>query len=256
MSARCGTHIGLTAVGTCARCGDYVCSTCLDTSYPTLCVRCAARLPHGIAWEDRRAGSWPRRFTRTLSQMATRPRVAFPGPVRTWRPVLFAYLCCVLVAGIWTVVAWANQPGRMPESLGLQVAGGGLTALLLAMGMMLGVLLLAGSFAAGLFMAGRRVGLWRYSLRAMAYAQSVMVLSTLLDLTVLGALTALGLEQPARVWVTLLAELLWVVGTLRVGHAAARGLGLSSVRASFAAMAPTTWIAYLAVVRLVTGLGM
>lgn len=255
MSARCGTHIGLTAVGTCVRCGDYVCSTCLDTSYPDRCVRCAARLPHGVAWEDARAGSWLRRFTLTVSQAVTRPGIAFPGPVRAWSPLLFAYGCGVLVMGLWTLLAFVQQPalaGSFP--LGIRVVSALVMVSTLGLLVLVGTLVLAGSFAAGLFVAGRRVGLFRYGLRAMAYAQGVMLVCSLLDLAVGGLLSMAGVGPAAGTVVTLIAELLWVAGTLRLAHAAARGLGLSSVRASLAALAPATWIAYIAVVRFVTGL--
>lgn len=255
MSARCGTHIGLTAVGTCERCGDYVCSTCLDTSYPSQCVRCAARLPHGIAWEDARAGAWPRRFSLTVSQVLTRPRVAFPGPVRTWSPLVFAYGCGLIVMGLWTLLAFVHQPSLASTfPVGLRVASALTTIPMLALVVLFGTFVLAASFAAGLFVVGRRVGLWRYGLRAMAYAQGVMLVSSLVDLALSGLLSVAGADVWAGTVVTFLAELLWVVGTLRLGHAAARGLGLDSVRASVAALAPTTWIVYLAVVRFVTGL--
>ncbi|MFK7989750.1 MAG: hypothetical protein AB8I08_27270 [Sandaracinaceae bacterium] len=255
MSARCGTHIGLTAVGTCARCGDYVCSTCLDTSYPEQCVRCAARLPHGVAWEDARAGSWPRRFTLTVSQMLTRPRVAFPGPVRLGSPLVFAYACGLIVMGLFTLLAFVQQPTLASAfPLGIRVASSLVMVSTLGLLVLVGTLVLAASFAAGLFVAGRRVGLLRYSLRAMAYAQGVMLGCSLVDLALGGLLSMAGVGTAAGTVVTLGAELLWVAGTLRLAHAAARGLGLSSVRASLAALAPTTWIAYIAVVRFVTGL--
>ena len=61
----CGAHEAL-AVGICPRCGDNVCSACLDASsaLPDHCAACrdrvgAARMP----WEEA-GGSWARRWGR------------------------------------------------------------------------------------------------------------------------------------------------------------------------------------------------
>ncbi|HJL16916.1 MAG TPA: hypothetical protein RMH99_14725 [Sandaracinaceae bacterium LLY-WYZ-13_1] len=247
-AARCARHPEVVAVGVCERCGDYVCEACDDARHPGVCVRCGARFPSGLAWEDPRAGAWPWRGLKSLGQLLRRPSIAFPGPARNGRAFLFVALCGLLVGAM--LVGMAVVLMRDPDSyVRMRVREGGLPvvasfALVLlvpALALMVWTPIQAASFAVGLASAGRRAGVMRLALRACAYGQGLLLVCLVPPFVaaVLSALLPASLPLFVTVRVAWIGGcVLWPLLTGRICYWAGRGVGLSGSRASFAALGP------------------
>ncbi len=243
--ARCARHPDAPATEACARCGDFFCAGCADPSYAGVCAPCAARLPHGIAWEDPRAGRLPWRFLLTLKDVLFRPSIGFPGPARVGPAFAFAALCG---AGTWiacgvVIGAMAASDLPLPGPAPSEPAMIGGVALFL-LGLIVSATLAAAalqsvSFAVGLRIAGRSRGLLRFAGRASGYAQGVVLALNAIMLGV-NALALLEIVPLEVSWGTQLAALaLWPTLSGRVWLAAARGLGLPYARSALAAIGPT-----------------
>ncbi|MGE0784786.1 MAG: hypothetical protein AB7S26_03785 [Sandaracinaceae bacterium] len=232
---RCATHTDAVAIGACARCGDFYCRACEDAQYAGTCRTCAARLPHGIAWEDSRAGWLGWRFVLTIRDVMVRPQIAFPGPKRPFSGLGFGLLSALLAAasvGIpVTLAGFASS--RIPyEGASMGAMVGGLVVLMLTLGVLTAVLAEALSFALTLTLVGRSHGLLSIGLRTAGYAQASLLVFAILeetlrlalgrDYVVFGSVMAVGLIPFGRLW-----------------FASARGLGLSRPRALVAALPPT-----------------
>lgn len=248
---QCARHPDITAKGTCARCGDFVCEGCRHPRYPELCRDCGDRQPQGIAWEDPRYGPWPWRFLLTLRDVLVRPWIAFPGPARIAPPLTFIVVCACLVvvylAGSGVVIALAGTHWWHLELDQSFVCG-----ILLWVPLGIGVLLafsavLAGSFASGLISVGRRRGLGRYGFRAAGYAMGLWTIFVLVGGAVGLATTtidALAADIGNVTWIAVCV--VWPPLTGRVFFHAGRGLGLRSGRAIAAASGPTILCTLLA----------
>lgn len=103
----CGAHDAL-AVGICPRCGDNVCSACLDASsaLPDHCAACrdrvgAARMP----WEED-GGSWARRWGRQTRALLLRPRETLESTrLTSWKAAVgYAATCGALHGAAITAV--------------------------------------------------------------------------------------------------------------------------------------------------------
>jgi hypothetical protein len=246
--ARCATHPDVPAVGTCARCGDFVCRGCADPRHPGVCARCGGRLPSGIAWEDPRAGGLGRRFLLTVRDVLVRPRVAFPGPIHTWPALAFAALCglglgamLVAMAGALLVAESDLLWGRLEESKAAFGLAMGLALLLPIALTVLFAIVQAASFALGLVSVGRSRGAFRFALRGCGYAQGILLLSVLVPFVAATAAQVVGsvgtlFATTHVIWIV--ASAVWPVLTGRVCFYAGRGLGLASGRAAFAAFGP------------------
>lgn len=248
MTGRCARHPDANGAHTCTRCGDFFCEGCLDPVHPTVCARCAERLPHGIAWEDPRAGWLGWRFVLTLRDVLLRPRVAFPGPARPLPAFGFAALCGAILGGLFLVFATVlfaeNLDMVQPVLDGLGAAGVvllGFMGLFLWVGLLLGAALVqTASFAVGLRIAGRTRGLLRFAGRASGYAQGLVLLGLLGPLALALADTVEdGAFETARSAAWLATAFVWPTLSGRVWFAAAKGLGLPSTRAALAASWPT-----------------
>lgn len=248
VAGRCARHPDVEASRVCDRCGDYYCRACADAAHPGVCARCAERLPHGIAWEDPRAGRWPVRLLKTFRDVLWRPGVAFPGPARPLPALGFATICGMTFATLLLIFgvvlgaegdpSFALVMSYEPTALALAAALG---YLLFTGGIVLVALAESASFALGLLMAGRSRGLWRFAIRASGYAQGLVPLLVLppyaLNLVYLFAPSG-GLSLAIRyAWVAVLFA--WPVASGRVWYEAGRGLGLRSGRAAIAAAGPT-----------------
>lgn len=247
-AARCAAHPDLAAIGTCERCGDFVCRGCADPRHPGVCVRCGGRLPSGIAWEDPRAGGPVGRFLRTVRDVLVRPRVAFPGPIRAWPALAFAAVCglglgamLVAMAGALLLADSELLRGRLEESRSAFLLAMGLALLLPVVLTVLFGVAQAASFALGLVSVGRPRGAFRFALRACGYAQGILLLSVLVPFLAAVAAQLVGTVGPlfGATHVTwIVASALWPILSARVCFFAGRGLGLSSGRAAFAAFGP------------------
>ena len=246
--ARCAAHPDVAAVGTCERCGDFVCRGCSDPRHPGVCVRCGGRLPSGIAWEDPRAGGLPRRFLVTLRDVLVRPRVAFPGPIHAWPALAFAALCGLGLGGTLLAMAGALLAadsallrGRLEESRTAFGLAMGLALVLPIAATVLWAIVQAASFALGLVSVGRPRGAFRFALRSCGYAQGILLLCVLVPFVLAMAAQVVGSVGTlfAGTHVTwIVASAVWPILSGRVCFFAGRGLGLSSGRAAFAAFGP------------------
>lgn len=244
----CARHPDIAAAGTCERCGDFYCDACGDARHPGVCVRCGARLPSGLAWEDRRAGAWPIRFLVSAWQLTRRPQIAFPGPARAGRAIGFAALCglglgvvLVAMAAVLSLDPTSYVRLRLEESTATFAAAMGIALALPVLVTVLWSAAQAVSFAVGLASAGRRAGVFRVALRACAYAQIVLLLLILAPFA--GAV--IGELEPTSTTIFVVVRVLWVAScglwpvlTGRVCYWAGRGVGLPASRAAFAALGP------------------
>ncbi|HEY8432645.1 MAG TPA: hypothetical protein VIL20_29945 [Sandaracinaceae bacterium] len=90
----CAVHPDARAQGTCARCGNFVCSKCLDPdgALPSHCKACREREGQDtMAWE-RTDANWLSRWWRTTRAIVLRPGETFARaqPGRTGRALGYA----------------------------------------------------------------------------------------------------------------------------------------------------------------------
>lgn len=216
--------------------------------HPTVCAKCAQRLPHGIAWEDPRAGWLGWRFVLTLRDVLGRPRVAFPGPARALPALGFAALCGTLLGALFSVYAVVLFAGNRDVVAPIveQLGAGGIALLVVLVwvcwvGILLALTMVqTASFSVGLRIAGRTRGLMRFGGRASGYAQGLLLLGLLapLGLAMANAATQ-GTLETARGVVWVATAVVWPALSARVWFAAAKGLGLTAGRAALAATWPT-----------------
>lgn len=198
--AQCLPH-GAPSLGTCPRCGAFVCTACVPAG-DEQCGACAARHPlEPLAWEA--PGFLPGRFVATWWRVMLRPARTFermdPG-ARTWMPFAFVVVCCYLrflprqLVGCFEIareLAFLLGDG-MPAS-GVLQAGGTLLAALLGIPLMVagGRVFLLGALEHGLLWATR---VTRHNvtatLRAVSYATAPLALGGL----------AWGAWVPAELW--------------------------------------------------------
>lgn len=258
---QCARHPDVTADGTCARCGDFVCRGCRHPTYPDHCSGCGGRLPRGIAWEDARYGPLPWRYLLTFRDVLWNPKVAFPGPTGVAAPLSFALVGgCVLLLAIAGVGATMEAAGAiaLPEAPpigGTLICGVAFWGALAASALAMAAMLLGLSFGIGLLTVGRRRGLGRFGFRAASYGTAVftaLFLAGCVVATATVSIDGLDPELSHLVWLALAAA--WPPLTGRVFVYAARGLGLTTGRAMVAAAGPTILCtipaAYLSYVQL------
>lgn len=185
---------------------------------------------------------------KSFGQLLVHPSVAFPGPPKAGRALLFAALCGIGIgillcgmAGVLLLDPKSYVRVRLEESQITFAAAMILALLLPSVVILLWTMAQALSFSAGLASAGRRAGVFRVALRACSYAQAMLLLCILFPFA--GAVAAELAPSDRGVFITvrvlwIAATSLWLVLTSRLCFWAGRSLGLSSERAAFAAFGP------------------
>ena len=245
-SGACVVHPTQQAFVTCAKCQNLACAYCLEASEAgDVCDACVARAQGGglIAWERPDLGVVAR-FSQTLRTSLGRSgaifsRLAAGPPLAGLTYVAWLYAAYWLAMSVLVLpfvglmaLGW-ELPVPTPSGIGVMLGWAvcvptGLVAWIVA-----GVgntLVLAGVYHAAVLAAGGRGG-FALSLRAVAYAQSVIVIWIPIAFG-----TVIPYIGAAFVLAGLVGQLVWLGHVL--GTVASHGHGLEGTRARLAGWAP------------------